>query len=110
MEKLDIESIDKLLNLLSSSGFIPTIEGINVGITAEFIDDVSRTLGCSGDAAINRIHSPSNALHSTIGALVYQNLLLAKRVSEIEGLFKYVHVVAFPSDEERKIFEEKYVI
>jgi len=109
MEKLEIESIDKLLKSLSSSGFMPKIAPGRSGITAEFFDDVALALGCSNNLMMNRNHSPSEGLSPAVGALMYQNLLLAKRVSELEGLFKHVHTLTFSSVFEEKIFREKYI-
>ena len=109
MEKLETESINKLLESLSSSGFMPNIAPGRSGVTAEFFDNVVLALGCSNNLMINRNHSPSDGLSPAVGALMYQNLLLAKRVAEIEGLFKNVHTLSFSSIDEQRIFTEKYI-
>lgn len=84
MTKLDLNNINSLLADLSSDRFRDTSFD-NEGITrATMLNAVARVLGCKENYAVDKDKDLNGRGSGVIEAVMYQNLLLAKRVSVLE--------------------------
>ena len=80
MERLDFNAIDDLLEKLARNNFRILNGGYH---DAEDSNEISRVLG-SPDNLVMNCPSPDEQGSDMLRVLMYQNLLLAKRVSEME--------------------------
>lgn len=76
-----MRNVDELISDLQETNFKWDASKVGTGVNAEFLNEVTRALGCKGDFAVDFAAGGGSNIFV---ALMHQNLLLAKRIQELE--------------------------
>ncbi len=81
-----MSDIDELMKELSENNFVSN--SVSSAINADLFNQVSKIIGCEKNLTIDKQNPGGNDGSNLFKVLMYQNLLLAKRVEALEEEIK----------------------